>query len=78
MSKRGKKREEDEALSEGDEPQKKISKTGNDTDDSDNIVVCEVYLFTVLVVVLSTHIFALVREIILLVGFFSTDLSDCF
>ncbi|KAI3462417.1 hypothetical protein Pfo_019080 [Paulownia fortunei] len=41
MSKRGKKREEDEALSEGDEPPKKTSKADSNSDDSDHIVVCE-------------------------------------
>ncbi|GER30213.1 RNA polymerase II transcriptional coactivatorKIWI [Striga asiatica] len=41
MSKKGKKREEDEALSEGDEPPKKSSRTENSSDDSDQIVVCE-------------------------------------
>lgn len=50
MSKRGKKREEDEALSEGDEPPKKTLKADNDSDDSDHIVVCEVCLFTVRIV----------------------------
>lgn len=42
MSKRGKKREDEDALSEGDEPPKKTAKTDNDSDDSDTIVVCEV------------------------------------
>ncbi|KAL1539506.1 hypothetical protein AAHA92_23981 [Salvia divinorum] len=41
MSKKGKKREEEGALSEGDEPPKKISKPDNDLDDPDQIVVCE-------------------------------------
>ncbi|CAI9758349.1 unnamed protein product [Fraxinus pennsylvanica] len=46
MWKRGKKRDEEEALSEGDEPPKKSSKPSaaavdNDSDESDNIVVCE-------------------------------------
>ncbi|XP_022884434.1 RNA polymerase II transcriptional coactivator KIWI-like isoform X1 [Olea europaea var. sylvestris] len=46
MSKRGKKRDEEEALSEGEEPPKKSSKPSasavdNDSDESDNIVVCE-------------------------------------
>ncbi|KAL2533951.1 RNA polymerase II transcriptional coactivator KIWI [Abeliophyllum distichum] len=46
MSKRGKKRDEDEALSEGDEPPKKSSKPSaaavdNYSADSDYIVVCE-------------------------------------
>ncbi|KAL8528760.1 hypothetical protein ACS0TY_006279 [Phlomoides rotata] len=41
MSKRGKKREEDEAVSEGDEPPKKTSRIDNDSDDSDQIVICE-------------------------------------
>lgn len=42
MSKRGKKREDEDALSEGDEPPKKTAKADNDSDDSDTIVVCEV------------------------------------
>ncbi|CAI9753042.1 unnamed protein product [Fraxinus pennsylvanica] len=46
MSKRGKKRDDEEALSEGDEPPKKSAKPSasavdNDSDESDNIVVCE-------------------------------------
>ncbi|KAG6388950.1 hypothetical protein SASPL_150387 [Salvia splendens] len=41
MSNRGKKREEEGALSEGNEPPKKISKPDNDSDDPDQIVVCE-------------------------------------
>ncbi|XP_057791562.1 RNA polymerase II transcriptional coactivator KIWI-like [Salvia miltiorrhiza] len=41
MSKRGKKREDEDALSEGDEPPKKTLKADNDSDDSDQIVVCE-------------------------------------
>ncbi|KAL2547898.1 RNA polymerase II transcriptional coactivator KIWI [Forsythia ovata] len=46
MSKRRTKRDEDEALSEGDEPPKKSSKLSaaavdNDPDNSDHIVVCE-------------------------------------
>ncbi|KAK6128396.1 hypothetical protein DH2020_037872 [Rehmannia glutinosa] len=41
MSKKGKKRQEDEALSEGDEPARKNSKTENSSDESDQIVVCE-------------------------------------
>ncbi|KAL6555843.1 hypothetical protein OROHE_007117 [Orobanche hederae] len=41
MSKKGKQREEDEALSEGDEPPRKITKTDNNSDDSDQIVICE-------------------------------------
>ncbi|KAL6555877.1 hypothetical protein OROHE_007151 [Orobanche hederae] len=41
MSKKGKKREEDEALSEDDEPPRKITKTDNNSNDSDQIVICE-------------------------------------
>ncbi|GFP90623.1 RNA polymerase ii transcriptional coactivator kiwi [Phtheirospermum japonicum] len=41
MSRKGKKREEDEALSEGDEPPRKTSKTDNSSDDSDQVIVCE-------------------------------------
>ncbi|KAL3844792.1 hypothetical protein ACJIZ3_002195 [Penstemon smallii] len=41
MSKRGKKREVAEALSDGDEPAKKSLKPDNDSDDSDSIVICE-------------------------------------
>ncbi|KAL2546153.1 RNA polymerase II transcriptional coactivator KIWI [Forsythia ovata] len=49
MSERGKKRDEDEALSEGDEPPKKSSNPSaaavdNDSDDSDHIIVCDVLL----------------------------------
>ncbi|KAL6521496.1 hypothetical protein OROGR_018065 [Orobanche gracilis] len=41
MSKKGKKREEDEALSEGIGPPRKITKTDNNSNDSDQIIICE-------------------------------------
>ncbi|KAL0332615.1 UNVERIFIED_CONTAM: RNA polymerase II transcriptional coactivator KIWI [Sesamum calycinum] len=41
MSKRGKTREEDGAVSDGDEPQKKVQKPDDDSDESDSIFICE-------------------------------------
>ncbi|KAL7090431.1 hypothetical protein ACP275_12G040800 [Erythranthe tilingii] len=40
MSKRGKK-SDDEALSGGDEPPKKVLKSGKDSDDPDSVFICE-------------------------------------
>ncbi|KAI8009336.1 RNA polymerase II transcriptional coactivator KIWI [Camellia lanceoleosa] len=45
MLKRGKKKDEEEYASDGDAPPKKISKkdsADNDSDDGDDIVVCEI------------------------------------